>query len=215
MASSSVTEVRPRLRGWFHVIAAIAAIVLAPILIVAADGAASVTAASIYAGGVIALFVVSGTYHRVLFTTRFAPVARRLDHSMIFVFIAATYTPFALLALDGVSSLIVLVIAWAGAAIGIAINMLWVDAPPWVTVAPYLAVGWCIVPFIDEVFRGLGGAGFTLLLIGGLVYTIGALVYATRLPNPWPAWFGYHEVFHLLVVGAVALHYVSIAFYAI
>lgn len=215
MSSTATTETRPRLRGWFHVLAAIAAIVLAPVLIATADGAAPVAAASIYAGGVIALFVVSAAYHRIFFTTRFAQVARRLDHSMIFVFIAATYTPFALLALEGASSMIVLVIAWAGAAVGIAINMLWISAPSWVTVAPYLAVGWCIVPFVDEVFRGLGGGGFTLLLLGGLVYTLGALVYATKLPNPSPQWFGYHEVFHLLVVGAVALHYVSIAFYAL
>lgn len=212
MTAAAFVDDRPLLRGWSHLIAAIAAIVLAPLLIISADGATAVAAASIYAAGVIALFVVSGTYHRVFFTTRFAKVARRLDHSMIFVFIAATYTPIAALALDGWRSTFVLWFVWIGAAAGIAINMFWLDAPSWATVAPYLVVGWCIAPFVVDVARGLGAGGFTLVLIGGLLYTAGAIVYAMRRPNPSPRWFGYHEIFHLLVIAAVATHYAAVAF---
>lgn len=206
---------RPLLRGWSHLGAAIAAAILAPILIASADGASAVAAATIYAVGVVALFAVSALYHRVFFTTRFAALARRLDHSMIFVFIAATYTPIAATVLSRRSATIVLFIVWIGAAIGIAIKMFWLAAPRWITVAPYLALGWCIIPLLGQVLEGLESTGFVLLAAGGLAYTAGAVVYATRRPNPSPKWFGYHEIFHLLVVIAVALHYASIAFYAL
>lgn len=214
-STAQVPDDRPLLRGWSHLLAAVAAVVLAPLLIISADGVAAVAAASIYAVGVIALFAVSGTYHRVFFTTRFATIARRLDHSMIFVFIAATYTPIAALALDGWRSSFVLWFVWVGAAAGIAINMFWLDAPSWATVAPYLAVGWCAVPFIGDIWTGLGATGFTLVLIGGLLYTAGAVVYATHRPDPSPRWFGYHEIFHLLVIAAVATHYVAVAFFTL
>lgn len=206
---------RPALRGWSHAVACVAAVTLAPIVIVKADGAAAVSAASIYSAGVIALFLVSGLYHRVFFTTRFAPIARRLDHSMIFVFIAATYTPIVALKLSGATSTFLLVFVWSAATVGILIRMFWLGAPPVLTVAPYLILGWAIVPFMAEVRRGMGGWGFALILVGGLLYTAGAIVYATRRPNPSPKWFGYHEVFHLLVVAAVAAHYVAVAFFTL
>lgn len=188
---------------------------LAPILIVIASPGAARAAASIYAAGVILVFSVSAAYHRVFFFTRFAEVARRLDHATIFVFIAATYTPFALLVLDGRSSMILLWSVWVGAALGIAIRMLWLTAPPIATIVPYLVVGWCIVPFLGEVWNRLDRSGFVLLAVGGVIYTLGAIIYAGKIPNPSPRWFGYHEVFHLLVVVAVAVHYVAVAFFAL
>lgn len=206
---------RPVLRGWSHAVAAISAITLAPLLIVFAPAGAGRVAASIYSIGVILVFSVSAAYHRVFFFTRFAQVARRLDHATIFVFIAATYTPFALVVLDGTSSWVLLAFVWIGAFVGITIRMLWLGAPRAVTIAPYLVVGWCITPFLGQVWDRLGPAGFVLLAVGGGIYTLGALIYAGKVPDPSPRWFGYHEVFHLLVVAAVAVHYVAVAFFAL
>ena len=206
---------RPRLRGWSHVVAAVAAIAIAPVLIAFASPGAGRVVAAIYGCGVIGVFLVSGIYHRLAWTTRFQGLFRRLDHSMIFVFIAATYTPFAAFALDGAASTFLLWFVWVGALIGISIRLFWLSAPRWVTIAPYLVVGWCALLVVDDIWRGVGQTGFLLVVIGGALYTLGALVYAGRRPNPVPEWFGYHEVFHALVVGAVAVHYVAVAFFAL
>lgn len=207
--------VRPLLRGWSHVIAAIAAIALAPIVIAFTPGGSGRAAAAVYSLGVVCLFVVSGFYHRVAWPTRFCGFFRRLDHSMIFVFIAATYTPFALLSLEGRASTFLIWFVWGAALSGVAIRLGWLDAPRWVTVAPYLVVGWSVLPVIDHMWAGLEVGGFVLLLIGGALYTVGGGVYAAKAPNPSPKWFGYHEVFHLLVIAAVAVHYVAVAFFAL
>lgn len=206
---------RPRLRGWSHVVATIVAVALAPVLIGFASPGAGRIVAAIYGTGVIGVFLVSSLYHRVAWTTRFRELFRRLDHSMIFVFIAATYTPFAAFALDGATSTFLLWFVWIGALVGIVIRLFWLSAPRLATIAPYLVVGWCAVFVIDDIWRGVGRTGFLLVAAGGGLYTLGALVYAGRRPNPVPAWFGYHEVFHALVVGAVAVHYVAVAFFAL
>lgn len=187
---------------------------LAPILITLAP-MGSRWAAAIYASGVIGVFGVSGAYHRLAWDTRYQALFRRLDHSMIFVFIAATYTPIAALALDGAASTFVLWFVWSSALVGIVLRLAWIDAPGFVTIAPYLLTGWCILFVIDDVWRSMGVAGFILLLVGGLLYSIGATVFAAQAPNPSPKWFGYHEVFHALVVGAVAIHYVAVVFFAL
>ena len=140
---------------------------------------------------------------------------KRLDHSMIFVAIAATYTPIAVFALSPGVARIVLPVVWGGALLGITARNLWPDAPKPLTAAPYVAVGWVAVFVMVDLWRSLGVAGFTLITVGGVLYTIGALVYAIRRPNPWPQAFGYHEIFHLLVIGGAALHYVSVAFVAL
>lgn len=188
---------------------------LAPILIALTPGGAERTVAAIYALGVIALFGISGFYHRVAWPTRFHGVFRRLDHSMIFIFIAVTYTPIAAFVLEGRASTAILWVAWTGAALGVIIRLAWLDAPRFFTVAPYLAIGWCVVFVIDDVWRRIGVAGFILLAVGGVLYTLGGAVYARRSPDPSPKWFGYHEVFHLLVVAAVAVHYVAVVFFAL
>jgi len=206
---------RPILRGWSHVAGTIAALVLAPILIVATQSGTPRLVTAVYAFGVVALFGVSGFYHRVAWPTRFAAFFRRLDHSMIFVFIAATYTPIAAFVLEGRASTFILWFVWSGGLVGALVRMIWIDAPRVVVVLPYIAVGWCVLFVIDDVWRRIGVAGFVLLAAGGVLYTIGGAVYAKKLPNPSPKWFGYHEVFHLLVVAAVAVHYVAVAFYAV
>ena len=140
---------------------------------------------------------------------------RRLDHSMIFVAIAGTYTPVALFGLPGRAAWLVLGVVWAGSAVGIAARLTWSDAPPLAVAVPYVIVGWACLPVVHVVWQALGVAGFALLVAGGLAYTVGALVYALRSPDPWPRTFGFHEVFHVLVVAGAALHYVAVAFVAL
>lgn len=170
---------------------------------------------AVYAIAVVGVFAVSAAYHRFDWTPQVKALIRRLDHSMIFVFIAATYTPVGFFALDPGSARLVLSVVWSGAALGVIGRVAWLDAPRWVLIAPYPIVGWAALLVIGDVWRGLGVAGSTLLFIGGGLYTLGALIYAVRRPDPWPRWFGYHEIFHLLVIAAVAVHYVAITFFAL
>jgi hemolysin III len=136
---------------------------------------------------------------------------RRLDHSGIFLLIAGTYTPFALLALHGTFATVLLVLVWAGAAAGLVLNLVWIDAPNWVAAAVYLSLGWIGVLAVPQLFSGAGTAWATLMVVGGGLYTLGAIAYALRRPNPWPAVFGFHELFHVLVVAAAAVHFVGVA----
>jgi hemolysin III len=206
---------KPLLRGRSHEYAFVVALTLAPIMIVATPGVAPRFVTALYVIAIAGLFGISALYHRV----DWAPVARnrmkRLDHSMIFIAIAGTYTPIAVFALSSGVARIVLVVVWAGALIGIGIRNLWPHAPKPLTAAPYVAVGWVAVFVMFDMWRSLGVAGFTLVAAGGLLYTLGAVIYAFRRPDPWPRTFGYHEIFHLLVIGGAALHYASIAFVAL
>ena len=203
-------ERRPVLRGWSHLIAAVAAIVVCPLVIVFSPGLR--TAVAIYAAAVIGLFLVSGTYHTVLWGTRAEGFARRLDHAMIFVLIAATYTPIAVSSLPRNAATLILVVVWTGAVMGLATQLTRRSLPRRLIVSLYIVVGWAITPVVHLLWGVLGVTGFGLLLIGGVLHTVGAVIYATERPNPYPRWFGFHEIFHLLVIGAVAAHYVVIAF---
>lgn len=138
-------------------------------------------------------------------------VMKRLDHSMIFVVIAATYTPIALVALPSGPGSLILRVVWIGAVAGVITKLLWPHAPRALSVTLYIAVGWAAMLVIDDIWRALGVAGFVLLLVGGLLHTAGAVIYATKRPNPWPRWFGFHEIFHVMVVAAIATHYVVVA----
>ena len=202
---------RPRLRGVFHQYAFYVALVAGLALVLVADGAREQLAMWIYGAALAAMFGVSALYHRVNWrSARARTWMRRLDHSTILLLIAGTYTPFALLAFDGWVADAVLVVVWAGAGAGLLLNLVWVDAPKWLTAGVFLALGWVGVVALPDLFD-VGVAPALLVFIGGGLYTLGALTYATRRPDPVPHVFGYHEIFHVLVVLAAAAHFVAIA----
>ena len=188
---------------------------LAPLMIVRAPGIAPRFVVALYAAAVVGLFAVSALYHRGNWSDRGLAIMRRLDHSMIFVAIAATYTPIATFVFPTRTTAIVLVLVWSGAAAGTAMRLWWSGAPYWVVALPYVAVGWVGIIAFGDIWRGLGPAGFTLIVVGGGLFTLGAVIYALHWPNPWPKWFGYHEIFHAFVVAGIAVHYVAVAFFAV
>ena len=210
-----VEQVKPRWRGVLHQYASPGALVAGVALVVAAPGALAKSAVGIYAAALTGLFTVSALYHRVDWRPPARRWMRRLDHSMIFVLIAATYTPFGLLVLDGVWTTAVLVGIWGGALAAIVLKLSWVDSPKWVTALIGLALGWVGVATLPALARGAGAGAIALLVTGGLLYSAGAVIYALRRPDPSPAVFGYHEIFHVLVVAAAALHFAGIALYAV
>jgi hemolysin III len=167
------------------------------------------------AGTVTTMFGASALYNRVNWSSRWRPWIRRLDHSMIFLVIAGTYTPFGLLVLSGAWSWVVLAIVWSGVAGAIALKVVWLDAPKWVAATLGIAIGWVGVVALPLILREIGPTGLGLVLAGGVLYTAGGIVYARRKPDPAPAVFGYHEVFHALVVLAVACQYAAVAFFVL
>ncbi|MEM9465871.1 MAG: hemolysin III family protein [Actinomycetota bacterium] len=206
---------RPRLRGVSHQYAFVSALTLAPLMIVITPGVAPRFVIAVYAFAIVGLFGVSALYHRGDWGERGRAIMKKLDHSMIFVAIAATYTPIAVFALDGATARWMLPTVWGGAALGIVANLIWTNAPYPVVAAPYVALGWVGVVALPAVLDGLGVAGFVLIVVGGGLFSIGAVFYALHRPNPWPRWFGYHEIFHLFVIAGVAVHYVAVAFFAV
>jgi hemolysin III len=211
-AGEAIEAVKPRLRGVSHQYAFFVSLACGVGLILAASGGRARTAAAIYAAAVSALLGTSALYHRVTWRPRARRWMRRLDHSMIFVLIAGTYTPVALIALHGTLAHVVLIVVWAGAIGGVVFKLAWIDAPKWLFAAVYVALGWVSIAVFGELPAAIGWLGLAGLALGGLLYTVGALVYATERPNPIPSVFGYHEVFHALVITAAALHYAVIAF---
>ncbi len=204
---------KPALRGWSHRLAFVAAIVLCPILIISAQEAKFL--ASLYSIAVIGLFGVSSFYHGHTWSRQAHSLWRRFDHAMIFVTIAATYTPISWLLLPRSNAILVLSVVWIGALIGVLVMMFWPAPPKRITVPLFITVGWSALLVIDELWKNLGGWGFTFLLLGGAFHTLGALVYGTQKPDPWPTKFGFHEIFHLFVVLAITSHYIIIAFIAL
>jgi hemolysin III len=175
--------------------------------------ALAVASISVYVATVLGLFGISSLYHRWPWRTEQARLwMRRLDHSMIFVFIAGTYTPVAAIALNAPARTWVLAVVWAGALGGVALQLCWPHAPRWVGVPIYLALGWVAVFVLPDLLHYAGAAALTLLLAGGALYTAGAVCYAIKRPDPWPATFGYHEFFHAATVLAAMLHYTAIWF---
>ncbi|HTW40877.1 MAG TPA: hemolysin III family protein [Solirubrobacteraceae bacterium] len=203
---------KPRLRGVLHEYAFFVSLACGAALILAASDTRARLAAAIYAGAVSALLGTSALYHRVTWRPRARRWMRRLDHSMIFVLIAGTYTPVALLALKGALASTVLIVLWLGALGGMVFKLLWIDAPKWLFAAVYVVLGLVTAAVFGELPAAIGWLGAAGLALGGLLYAVGAVVYASERPNPWPKVFGYHEVFHSLVLAAAALHYAVIAF---
>jgi hemolysin III len=211
----SAIPVKPRLRGVLHQYAFFVSLVLGALIVVfAPDGRARV-AAAIYAFAVSGLLGTSALYHRHTWQPRARAWMRRLDHSMIFVLIAGTYTPFSLLVLDGTLANAILIVVWAGALGGIVLNLVWTTAPKWLSATVYISLGWVAVAAMPALARELGAVGVGLVMLGGLMYTAGAVIYAMGRPDPAPATFGYHEIFHALVVAAAAAHFAVVAFYAL
>ena len=205
-------QIKPRLRGVSHAYAFFVSIGCGVALVLAAGDGRARLAASIYAGAVSALLGTSALYHRVTWRPSARRWMRRLDHSMIFVLIAGTYTPVALLALKGSLANTILVVLWTGALVGVVFKLVWIDAPKWLLAAVYVALGCVSAAVFGELPAAIGWLGVAGLASGGLLYAVGAVVYASGRPNPWPKVFGYHEVFHALVITAAALHYAVIAF---
>ena len=205
----------PVLRGWFHLVAAATAVVAAPFVVVRGRGPGVMAALAVYMASIFALFGVSAAFHRVRWSVAGRRRMRRADHATIFVAIAGTYTAVAGLALGGWAQILVLSLVWGGAAVGIAVRQIWLDAPKWAVALPYVVVGWSALAVLPSLLHTLGGVGFTLLVLGGAAYTAGALVYARRRPDPAPGVFGYHEVFHACTVVGATLHFVVVVAFAL
>jgi hemolysin III len=211
-AIADALPVKPRLRGVFHQYAFFVSLAGGAGLIVAASDGKARLAAIIYALAVSGLLGTSALYHRHTWRPKARRWMRRLDHSMIFVLIAGTYTPVALLALKGSLATTILILMWAGALGGVIFKLAWIDAPKWVLALVYVVLGLVTAAVFGELPAAIGWLGVAGLATGGLLYTVGAVIYTTGKPNPWPKVFGYHEVFHTLVLAAAGLHYAVIAF---
>jgi hemolysin III len=214
LGAGAAAPVKPRMRGWLHFwsfavsVAAGAALIAVSAALV---GGGAALATTVYSVTILGLFGTSALYHRRTWRSdRSRAVMKRLDHSMIFLFIAGTYTPVAALAMDPGTARWVLSVVWIGAAAGVVLKTAWPHAPAWLGVPIYIALGWVAVFVIPAMLVGGGVAALVLLLAGGLLYTVGAVFYATRRPDPWPTVFGYHEFFHAATVLAAVCHHVAI-----
>ncbi len=205
---------KPRLRGVFHQWACACSVPLGLVLVIAAGTARARIALSVYTLSVVALFGASAVYHRTDWRSVTAREwMRRLDHSMIFVLIAGSYTPFAMLVLHGSLATMILVAVWAGALLGVAFNLAWSSAPAWLHSVLYVSLGWLAVAALPQLGAAIGMVGMMLLGLGGVLYTLGAVIYAVKRPDPVPSVFGYHEVFHTLVIAAATVQCAVIAFW--
>lgn len=209
------TRAKPLLRGVLHQVAFFASLAVAPLLIFGADGGRARLSAAVFAGSVAACFGASALYHRVTWTPGVRLWMRRVDHAGVYVLIAGTYTPVSLLVLRGAWRPTILAIVWTGAAAAIVLKFVWVDAPKWLAAAIGIGLGWVAVAALPQLISHIDPVGVTLLVAGGLAYTAGAVVYARRKPDPAPAIFGYHELFHALTIVAVVCQYVAIGLFVV
>jgi len=201
----------PRLRGVTHAYAFWCALVAAVVLIAITPGGVPRAAAAVYGAGLCALFGGSGLYHRWRWHPRWRPILRRIDHSTIYVFIAACYTPVALLILDGGFRWVVLGVVWGGAALGVVFSVAWITAPRALCAGTYVALGWVALLCLPQLSSALPLTPLILIASGGLLYTAGAVIFALGRPNPWPRTFGFHEIFHVFVILAAVAHFVAMA----
>jgi hemolysin III len=199
----------------FHFYAFFVALGVGSLLVASAPGGKTLFAAAVFAAAVALMFGASALHHRVTWRERGYRWSRRIDHAGVYLAIAGTYTPFGLLVLTGAWRVVVLAVVWAGTAAAIALKFAWVDAPKWLAAAIAISLGWVAVIVFPQLIDGVGWHGMALTLAGGVCYTIGGLVYALRRPNPLPGVFGYHEVFHVLVIAAVALQYSVVGFWLV
>ncbi|MDR3608171.1 MAG: hemolysin III family protein [Oligoflexia bacterium] len=201
---------KPRLRGYFHQEAFFTALGACALLIAKSSSQRAWIASSIYSLGLLFLFGISALYHRPYWEPRARTILRRFDHSAIFILIAGTFTPICLLSLSETSGHRLLLIIWSAAFLGIFQSVFWTNAPKWFTALFYVVVGWLALPYLDQLKASLGRKNLSLIVAGGIVYTIGAVFYATKKPKLSPAVFGYHEVFHLFTIIAAIFQFIVI-----
>ncbi|MDR7309386.1 hemolysin III [Nocardioides luteus] len=226
--SSTVQEALPKLRGWIHLASAPLTLAAGIVLIVLAPSGAPRVGAAVFTMAALLLFTVSAVYHRFNAMGKLNPrshtILKRWDHANIMLMIAGSYTPFSLLLLDGVTQVVLLSVVWTGAILGVFFRVFWPEAPRWLYVPNYIALGWAAIFFIPSFFTGavalgvgIGIAVFVLIIVGGALYTAGGVIYGFKRPNPWPQWFGFHEIFHTFTILAFIVHYtgVSLATYSL
>ena len=214
----AVADIKPRLRGWLHLGSVPLTLAAGIVLIALSPTTATRVGSALFIGSALLLFTVSAIYHTGTWSPRTWAFLRRFDHSNIFLLIAGSYTPFSLLLLEGTQQWVLLVTVWTGAVLGVLFRVFWTDAPRWLYVPIYLALGWAAVFFIPGFLEGatrlgigVGMATFVMILVGGGLYSFGGVVYGFKRPNPWPQWFGFHEVFHTFTILAFTAHYVGVS----
>jgi hemolysin III len=222
--AETVADVKPKLRGWLHLGTAPLTLAAGIVLIAFSPTTETRVGSAMFVGSAVILFTVSAIYHRGTWSPRVWAFLRRFDHSNIFLLIAGSYTPFALVLLEGTQRTLLLSVVWTGAVLGVLFRVFWVGAPRWLYTPIYIALGWAAVFFIpgfargaQELGVGVGTAVLVLIIVGGGLYTLGGVVYAFQRPDPSPRWFGFHEVFHTFTILAFTSHYVgvSLATYAL
>jgi len=206
-----VDEVKPKLRGWMHAASAPLTLAAGIVLVVLSPTLSARIGSAVFTASALLLFTVSGVYHRGTWSPRVWRFLRRFDHANIFVLIAGSYTPFTLLLLHGTDRIVLLSVVWAGALLGVLFRVLWNDAPRWLYTPIYVALGWAAVFYFHDFVSGASTPVLVLLVVGGGLYTLGGLVYGLKRPDPFPRWFGFHEVFHTLTVAAFVTHYVGVS----
>ena len=209
--SAALDDLKPKLRGWLHAVTAPLTLAAGMVLIALSPTAATRLGSVVFTGSAVLLFTVSAIYHRGTWSPRTWSVLQRFDHANIFLLIAGSYTPFALLMLEGSARTTLLAIAWGGAAAGVALRLLWQGAPRWFYTPIYIGLGWAAVLFADDFAARGSTAVLVLIATGGVLYTIGGIVYGLQRPNPSPRWFGFHEVFHAFTIAAFGIHYVGVS----
>jgi hemolysin III len=216
--AEGLAEIKPRLRGWLHLASAPLTLAAGVVLVALSPTATTRLGSAVYAASSVLLFTVSAVYHRGRWSPRVGAVLQRFDHANIFLLIAGTYTPFSLLLLRGTDRVVMLSVVWGGALLGVGFRVLWLGAPRWLYTPIYIALGWAAVFFLPQLAAGserlgvtLGAVVLTLVLLGGALYTLGGVVYGFKRPDPWPRWFGFHEVFHTLTILAFFTHYVGVS----
>jgi len=217
--AETVAEVKPRLRGWLHLASAPLTLAAGVVLVALSPSAPTRIGSAVYAASALLLFTVSAVYHRGRWSPRMHGFLRRFDHANIFLLIAGSYTPFTLLLLEGSERTLLLAVIWSVAVLGVLFKVLWIGAPRWLYIPIYLGMGWVAVFFVpafadgsrERLGVGIGTAVLLLIIIGGALYTAGGVVYGFKRPNPWPRWFGFHEVFHTFTILAFVVHYVGVS----
>lgn len=207
----AVVEIKPRLRGWLHAATWPLALAAFVVLLVLAPSTRSRAGVAVYMISALLLFGVSAVYHVGRWGPRAEVLLKRFDHANIFLLIAGSYTPFALILLEPSDAAWLLTLVWVGAIGGVAFRVFWVHAPRWLYTPIYVVLGWAALLWLDEFAAAASTAVLVLIIVGGALYSLGAVVYGLRYPNPFPRWFGFHEVFHTLTIAAFVVHYVGIS----